>query len=53
MQSFRVWILHKTCISIYYRKYFPDWAPEGVKYDKFRRHYLIAQKAYELLTNRQ
>ncbi len=28
-----------------HRRRFPDWQPEGVGYDKFRRHYLIAQKA--------
>lgn len=28
---------------------FPDWQPEGVRYDKFRRHYLIAQAAAPLL----
>lgn len=28
---------------------FPDWQPEGVRYDKFRRHYLIAQQAIRFL----
>lgn len=28
-----------------HRRRFPDWKPEGVRYDKFRRHFLIAQAA--------
>ena len=28
---------------------FPDWKPTEVRYDKFRRHYLIAQRASEFL----
>lgn len=32
------------------RRRFPDWQPEGVRYDKFRRHYAIAQKASVYLT---
>lgn len=27
------------------RRRFPAWQPEGVRYDKFRRHYAIAQAA--------
>ena len=32
-----------------HRRRFPDWQPEGISYDKFRRHYLIAQKAADNL----
>ena len=29
---------------------FPDWQPKGIQYDKFRRHYVIAMQASQLLT---
>ena len=32
------------------RRRFPDWQPEGIRYDKFRRHYLIAKAAMESFT---
>lgn len=28
-----------------HRRRFPDWKPEGVRYEKFRSHFLIAQAA--------
>ena len=31
------------------RRPFPDWQPEGVRYEKYRRHYLIAQAAAAVL----
>ena len=31
------------------RKRFPNWEPKGIRYDKFRRHYLIAQAAADCL----
>lgn len=34
-----------------HRRRFPDWQPEGVRYDKFRRHYAIAARAVDLLTD--
>ena len=33
-----------------HRRRFPDWKPEGVRYDKFRRHYMVANRACVLLT---
>ena len=36
-----------------HRRRFPDWEPEGVRYDKFRRHYLIAQKAMEFICEKR
>lgn len=32
------------------RRRFPDWQPQGLRYDKFRRHYLIAQTSAEHLS---
>ena len=33
-----------------HRRRFPDWQPDGIRYDKFRRFYLIAQAASVSLT---
>lgn len=32
-----------------HRRRFPDWQPVGIQYQKFRRHYLIAQEAQNFL----